>query len=73
MTLSPPAFAENIIAVASGKGGVGKTWFSITLAHLFARDLPIGLAVAASTVGLVWPLARWWLAWMRDGGSPTGR
>ena len=22
---------DNIIAVASGKGGVGKTWFSITL------------------------------------------
>ena len=24
---------KNMIAVASGKGGVGKTWFSITLAH----------------------------------------
>lgn len=24
---------KNVIAVASGKGGVGKTWFSITLAH----------------------------------------
>lgn len=24
---------HNMIAVASGKGGVGKTWFSITLAH----------------------------------------
>lgn len=33
-----PSRAENIIAVASGKGGVGKTWFSITLAHLFARS-----------------------------------
>jgi flagellar biosynthesis protein FlhG len=28
---------RNIVAVASGKGGVGKTWFSITLAHAMAK------------------------------------
>ena len=27
----------NMIAVASGKGGVGKTWFSITLCHALAK------------------------------------
>lgn len=55
-----PQRAENIIAVASGKGGVGKTWFSITLAHLFARagrrtllfDGDIGLANVDVQLGL---------------------
>jgi flagellar biosynthesis protein FlhG len=28
---------SNLFAVASGKGGVGKTWFSISLAHALAR------------------------------------
>jgi flagellar biosynthesis protein FlhG len=37
---APPVFrrGKNIVAVASGKGGVGKTWFSITLAHALANE-----------------------------------
>lgn len=31
-----PAKPQALLAVASGKGGVGKTWFSITLAQAFA-------------------------------------
>ncbi len=52
---------RNMIAVASGKGGVGKTWFSITLAHalslhrrrtlLFDGDL--GLANIDIQLGLM--------------------
>lgn len=39
----PPAAVEtskagNMIAIASGKGGVGKTWLSITLAHALAKN-----------------------------------
>lgn len=51
---------NNIIAVASGKGGVGKTWVSITLTHLIARagrrvllfDGDIGLANVDVQLGL---------------------
>jgi flagellar biosynthesis protein FlhG len=35
MHAMPPE--PRLIAVASGKGGVGKTWFAITLAHAMAR------------------------------------
>lgn len=56
-----PRKGRNMIAVASGKGGVGKTWFSITLAHalsllrqktiLFDGDL--GLANIDIQLGLM--------------------
>lgn len=52
---------KNIIAVASGKGGVGKTWFSITLAqaltkqglHVLLFDGDLGLANVDVQLGLM--------------------
>lgn len=52
---------KNIIAVASGKGGVGKTWFSITLSHALALagkkvllfDGDLGLANVDVQLGLM--------------------
>jgi flagellar biosynthesis protein FlhG len=52
---------HNIVAVASGKGGVGKTWFSITLTHALARmgkkvllfDGDLGLANVDVQLGLM--------------------
>ena len=52
---------HNIVAVASGKGGVGKTWFSITLAHALTKmgkrvllfDGDLGLANVDVQLGLM--------------------
>jgi flagellar biosynthesis protein FlhG len=61
---APPAPAgastARLIAIASGKGGVGKTWLSITLAHALARagqrvllfDGDLGLANVDVQLGL---------------------
>jgi len=64
-TLAPRPSArsrgQNIVAVASGKGGVGKTWFAITLAHALAKknlrtllfDGDLGLANLDIQLGLM--------------------
>ncbi len=51
---------DNILAIASGKGGVGKTWVSTTISHIFANsgrkallfDGDIGLANVDVQLGL---------------------
>jgi flagellar biosynthesis protein FlhG len=54
------ARAAHVVAIASGKGGVGKTWFAITLSHALARagqrvllfDGDLGLANIDIQLGL---------------------
>jgi len=57
--LNPDAIGQ-LVAIASGKGGVGKTWFAVTLAHALARrgrrvllfDGDLGLANVDIQLGL---------------------
>ena len=59
-TPTPALRVPNLYAVASGKGGVGKTWFSITLCHALAMrgkrvllfDGDLGLANIDIQLGL---------------------
>ena len=56
----PLASAGRVMGVASGKGGVGKTWLAVTLAHALARagrrvlvaDGDLGLANLDVQLGL---------------------
>ncbi|MBF0563091.1 MAG: MinD/ParA family protein [Alphaproteobacteria bacterium] len=58
---APRSKGRNVIAIASGKGGVGKTWFAITLTHAIARagkrallfDGDLGLANVDIQLGLM--------------------
>ena len=58
--VSVPPTMGRTVAVASGKGGVGKTWFAATLAHALARrgrrvllfDADLGLANVDIQLGL---------------------
>jgi flagellar biosynthesis protein FlhG len=63
LAFAPAPSVRNILAVASGKGGVGKTWFSITLSHALAKagqrtllfDGDLGLANVDVQLGVTPP------------------
>ena len=58
---SPATLGHNLITIASGKGGVGKTWVAVTLCHAMARagkrvllfDGDLGLANVDIQLGLM--------------------
>jgi flagellar biosynthesis protein FlhG len=56
-----PSDSQRFVAIASGKGGVGKTWFAITLSHALVRigrrvllfDADLGLANIDVQLGIM--------------------
>ncbi len=60
-TLAARTHSGRLIAIGSGKGGVGKTWFAVTLAHALSRlgrrvllfDGDLGLANVDIQLGLM--------------------
>lgn len=60
-TPMPPPKIRNVVAIGSGKGGVGKTWFAITLAQALGMarqrvllfDADLGLANAHIQLGFM--------------------
>jgi len=75
--MTPLRHRHRLVAIASGKGGVGKTWFAITLAHAMAMqqsrilllDGDLGLANADILLGLMPKLD---LGHVLSGGHPAG-
>ena len=61
IVVAPELRNARILAIASGKGGVGKTWFAVTLAHAMAKagrrvllfDGDLGLANVDIQLGLL--------------------
>ncbi len=76
--MMPASSLPRLVAIGSGKGGVGKTWLAITLAHALARagrrvllfDADLGLANVDIQLGLVPPHD---LAAVTSGAVPMAR
>ena len=50
--MTPSQQGGRLVAIASGKGGVGKTWFAITLAHALAMQSALKALLLDGDLGL---------------------